>query len=212
MRLCSVIIGSWMEAHIKMCTRLRVVGFYFLPSSISLPRLSIWSPPAPGLHLKTTHTSGYGSDLIFTEGSLSRWDIVTTNSVCASVRLMFSTSAQSIGNMRPLPSWHWLFPFLFFKEIIWISGLRHHHAITVAMPSDLCQGNSCKHNICLISISQIVSKLGKIYKPWPKSQQSWRWSIYIGMPNFRPFIPYVLQKMPKTQTLTSFTQLKLYPD
>ena len=38
------------------------------------------------------------------------------------------------------------------------------------------------------SLNQTGSKLCKINKPWPKSNQFWRWSRYISIPNFRPFL------------------------
>ena len=35
-----------------------------------------------------------------------------------------------------------------------------------------------------------------LYRPWPKFNQLWRWSGWISMPNFRPFLSCVFQKMP----------------
>ena len=87
---------------------------------------------------------------------------------------------QSIGNMPPLSTRHWLSSF-WLKNIIWIPGLKHHAMIgirnhlfeeiystynwqkdifsfivyiDVAILSNHCLYISCKHNICLISLSK----------------------------------------------------------
>ena len=39
------------------------------------------------------------------------------------------------------------------------------------------------------------AKIRKSNRLWPKSSQFWRWLGYINMPNFRPFLQYILQKM-----------------
>ena len=39
---------------------------------------------------------------------------------------------------------------------------------------------------------------------WPKSIYIWRWSGYISMPHFRPFLPWVLLRMPRKSYFTIF--------
>ena len=52
-----------------------------------------------------------------------------------------------------------------------------------------------------------VPKQGKSTDHDPKSNQFWRWSGYISMPNFRPFLPCVLLRMHKIPNLTCFTKV-----
>ena len=53
---------------------------------------------------------------------------------------------------------------------------------------------------------KILLKTRKFNRPSSKSNQFWRWSGYISMPNFRLFLLCVLQKMPhKSKILTCFT-------
>ena len=47
-----------------------------------------------------------------------------------------------------------------------------------------------------VSLSQNSAKITKVNRPWPRTNQLWRWSRYISMQNFRPFPPCVLQDMP----------------
>ena len=44
-------------------------------------------------------------------------------------------------------------------------------------------------------LRQSGAKKSKINIPWPKSNQSWRWSGYISMPNIRQLLPCILQTM-----------------
>ena len=48
-------------------------------------------------------------------------------------------------------------------------------------------------------------------RPWPKSNQFWRWSGYISMSNFRAFLPCVLQKMPGNHNFDLFNKVKAPP-
>ena len=48
-------------------------------------------------------------------------------------------------------------------------------------------------------------------RPWPKSNQFWRWSGYISMSNFRAFLPCVLQKMPRNHNFDLFNKVKAPP-
>ena len=48
--------------------------------------------------------------------------------------------------------------------------------------------------------NQSGAKSRKINRLWPKSTQFWRWSGYINMPNFRPFLPCVLWDYPEFST------------
>ena len=57
-------------------------------------------------------------------------------------------------------------------------------------------GNARKPKIWSVSLSQSHAKRRKINRPWPQSNQFWRWSGYISMQNFRPFPPCVLREMP----------------
>ena len=55
-------------------------------------------------------------------------------------------------------------------------------------------------NLAIFTISN-GAKMGKINRPWLKSNQFWRWSGYISMPNLRPFLQCVLKKMQRKQLL-----------
>ena len=44
-------------------------------------------------------------------------------------------------------------------------------------------------------IAQSGAKMRKINRPWPKSNKFWRWSGYIAIPNFRPFLVCILKKI-----------------
>ena len=59
-----------------------------------------------------------------------------------------------------------------FENIICISGLRHHHAKTVAILSNYCQDNSCKKP----TLCKNCAITRKINRPRPKSYQFWGWS------------------------------------
>ena len=52
-------------------------------------------------------------------------------------------------------------------------------------------GNARKPQIWPVSLSQNSAKITKITRPWPRTNQFWRWSRYISMQNFRPFPPCV---------------------
>ena len=52
-----------------------------------------------------------------------------------------------------------------------------------------------KPEIWPVSLSQNDAKIRKIHRPWPKFIKFGKWSGYISMPKFRPFLPWVLQKM-----------------
>ena len=54
------------------------------------------------------------------------------------------------------------------------------------MPSP---GNARKPQIWPVSLSQNSAKITTINRPWPGTNQFWRWSRYISMQNFRPFLP-----------------------
>ena len=51
----------------------------------------------------------------------------------------------------------------------------------------------------------------KINRPWPRTNQFWRWSRYISMQNFRPFPPCVLQEIPGNPKFDPFHQVKIVP-
>ena len=57
-------------------------------------------------------------------------------------------------------------------------------------------GNARKSQIWPVSLSQNSAKMTKVNRPWPRTNQFWRWSRYISMQNFRPFPLCVLQEMP----------------
>ena len=56
--------------------------------------------------------------------------------------------------------------------------------------------NAWKLQIWPVSLSQNSTKITKINRPWPWTNQLWRWSRYIIVQNFRPFPPCVLRQMP----------------
>ena len=70
----------------------------------------------------------------------------------------------------------------------------HQHDKFQAIPSMHSPDYAQKPQICPVSLS---TKIRKINRPWPKCNQFWRWSGYISMPNFRPFLPWVFQEMPR---------------
>ena len=51
----------------------------------------------------------------------------------------------------------------------------------------------------------------KVRRPWQKSNQFWRWSACINIPDFMPFFPRILQKMPGKYTFDPFQQVKIAP-
>ena len=73
------------------------------------------------------------------------------------------------------------------------------------MPSP---GNAQKPQIWPLSLSQNRAKFRKINKPWPRTNQFWRWSRYIGVQNFRPFPTWVLQV--KRSQLVGWTNGPMY--
>ena len=75
---------------------------------------------------------------------------------------------QSIWNMPP-PLWHLL-------------------------PSVL---KKCPKRSNLNSFIQSGTKMRKINRPWPNSNQFWRRSGYISMPNCRPILPCILKRRPQ---------------
>ena len=63
--------------------------------------------------------------------------------------------------------------------------------------------HALKPQIWPVSLSPSGSKRRKLNRPWPKSNQFWRWSGYISMQNFRAFLPYIFWEMlryPSRQT------------
>ena len=56
-----------------------------------------------------------------------------------------------------------------------------------------------------VSLSQNCANVRKIDKPWPNSNQFWRWPGYISMLNLRPLLPCVLRIMQET-IFTRFTK------
>ena len=51
----------------------------------------------------------------------------------------------------------------------------------------------------------------KINRPWPKFNKFWRWSGYISMTKFRPFLHCVLQKMSGSYKFGLFHLVKMMP-
>ena len=72
----------------------------------------------------------------------------------------------------------------------------HQHAKLQAIPSMRSPGNARKPHIWPISLNQSRAKRRKINRPWPNSNQFWRWSGYISMQNCRPFPPCNFLEMP----------------
>ena len=62
----------------------------------------------------------------------------------------------------------------------------HQHDKFHAIPPMHSQENAWKLQISPVSLSQNVVKMRKINRPWPKSNQFWKWSGYITKLNFRP--------------------------
>ena len=72
------------------------------------------------------------------------------------------------------------------QKAFWI----HLQAEFQAIPPTCCQENAWKHQIWPVSLSQCGTKMRKISRPQPKSNQFWRCWAYICKPNFIPFLPY----------------------
>ena len=71
------------------------------------------------------------------------------------------------------------------------------HTIFQAISSMRSPGNARKPQIWPVSLSQNSAKITKTNRLWPRTNQFWRWSRYISMHNFRPFLRCVLQEMPR---------------
>ena len=53
------------------------------------------------------------------------------------------------------------------------------------------QENARKPQIWSVSRSQSGTKMRKINRPLPKSNQFWKWASHISMPNFKVLLPYM---------------------
>ena len=127
--------------------------------------------------------SGNGFEGVSGVDILKALHFVSCNHICSR-----QNSSQRSQIYLPNHLWQWLSHF-WFANIIWISGLRYHHAMIVAIPPSHYKDNSCPHSICLILSSQNCgAKNRNIERPWPKFNHSWRRSGCISMPNFRPFV------------------------
>ena len=72
-------------------------------------------------------------------------------------------------------------------------------------------GNARKPQIWPVSLSQNSAKIRKINRPWPSTNQFWRWSRYISVQNCRPFPPCVLREMPGNPKFDPFHWVKIVP-
>ena len=105
--------------------------------------------------------------------------------------------------------WHWLSPFL-FENIIWITGLRHHHAIIMVILSHHPQDNICNTtsvSLCSFHDIKIASEIRKINRLWPKSNQFWRVARKHQHTKFQAIV--FSRECPETKNLTCFTESKL---
>ena len=73
----------------------------------------------------------------------------------------------------------------------------HQHAKFQVIPPMHSPKNDRKPLIWPITPSENGAKMRKIRRSWPKPYQHRRWSGHISMPNFRQFLPCLLQKMPR---------------
>ena len=71
--------------------------------------------------------------------------------------------------------------------------------------------NARKPQIWPVSLSQNCAKIRKINRPWPQTNQFWRWSRYISMQNLRPFPPCILREMPGNPKFDPFHKVKIAP-
>ena len=85
------------------------------------------------------------------------------------------------------------------------------HTIFQTISSRRSPRNARKPQIWPVSLSQNSAKMTKVYRPWPRTNQFWRWSRYISMQNFRPFPPCVLQDMPGNPKFDPFYKVKIVP-
>ena len=60
-----------------------------------------------------------------------------------------------------------------------------------------------------VSLGQNSTKVRKINRTWSWYNQFWRWSGYISMRNFRPFLSCVLQEMPGNPGFDLFHYVKI---
>ena len=87
----------------------------------------------------------------------------------------------------------------------------HQYAKFQAIPSMRSPGNARKPQIWPVSLSQNSTKITKINRPWPWTNQLWKWSRYIIVQNFRPFPLCVLRQMPGNPKFDLFHQVKIVP-
>ena len=87
----------------------------------------------------------------------------------------------------------------------------HQHVKFQAIPLMPSQENAQKPQTSPILLSQKTAKIMKTNRPWPKSNQFWRWSGYINMPNYRPFLLCVLQIMFGNPKFDLFHFVKMPP-
>ena len=72
-------------------------------------------------------------------------------------------------------------------------------------------GNARKPQIWPVSPSQNCAKIRKIDRPWPRTNQFWKWSRYISVQNFRSFPPCILWEMPGNPKFDPFHLVKIAP-
>ena len=87
----------------------------------------------------------------------------------------------------------------------------HQRAKFQAISSIRSPGNARKPQIWPVSLSQNSAKIRKMNRPWPLTNQFWRWSRYISMQNFRPFPPCVPREMPGNPKFDPFHYVKIAP-
>ena len=106
-------------------------------------------------------------------------------------------STQSVGNMPP-PSPRHLLPHILQimsrnPKYDKFQPKGHHN-----------EENAWKPQILPVSLSQSSTKIRKIYRPLPRTNQFWKRSRYISVQNFRPFSPCVCQEMPGNPNFDPF--------
>ena len=85
----------------------------------------------------------------------------------------------------------------------------HQHAKLEAIPTIWSPGNAGKPQIPPVSLSQNCTKIRKNYTPKPQYNQSWRWSGYISIQNFRPFLSCVLREISGNRKFDPFHKVKI---
>ena len=99
------------------------------------------------------------------------------------------------------------------KLLFWIHWQNSMQSAEICLrsPLNLLLGILQKPQKRPVSLSQSGAKSRKINRPWLKSIQFWNCLKYISIPNFRPLLPCVLQKMTRNPKYDQFHWVEVVP-